>query len=163
MKDELVKIDFEISPEIIITDRICRVYGSEIQYLGHSHNLYEIFFVTNGKCNFFAQNSFYTLNENDIILISPNQIHSITYPDSLHEHVFVNFSDYYINPEISHELLYMMGAGKYTPSPEDIDFFKNAFNELKNSPHSNTNYKARTKFVSLLLRIPKAYLCTLTM
>jgi AraC-like DNA-binding protein len=41
----------------------------------HSHNYYELYFQTSGTRTYFCNNSYYTINENSLIVTRPNVLH----------------------------------------------------------------------------------------
>jgi AraC-like DNA-binding protein len=67
----------------------------------HSHPFYEIYYLYSGKRKFFVNDTLYTLNKGDLLLINKNVLHRTTYiSNEKHERFSLNFSDQYLSPLI---------------------------------------------------------------
>ena len=88
--------------------------------LKHYHNLYEIYFITEGTCTYFIDDQSYRLIPGDLVLIPEGIIHNTEYKNANHSRLLINCSRRYIpksvmpllptksylyrNPAIVHEL-----------------------------------------------------------
>ncbi len=61
----------------------------------HYHNLFEIYFITDGECSYFIDNKTYSLIPGDIILIPEGIIHNTEY-NSTHSRLLINCSKSFI-------------------------------------------------------------------
>ena len=48
----------------------------------HVHPYYEIFYLINGDCTFFAGHNIYRLNQGDLVIIPKGELHKSTYPET---------------------------------------------------------------------------------
>ena len=87
----------------------------------HYHNLFEIYYLSEGKCTYFIDNKAYNLVPGDLILIPSGVIHNTRYKDDNHSRILINCSQKYIpssirpifpsiiylyrNPEVNDEIL----------------------------------------------------------
>lgn len=62
----------------------------------HHHNLFEIYFITSGTCNYFINNRTYSLIPGDIILIPDGVIHNTEYDGSHYSRRLINCSRSFI-------------------------------------------------------------------
>lgn len=62
----------------------------------HYHNLFEIYFITEGKCTYFVDGTRYNLRAGDLIFIPQGIIHNTEYVDSIHSRILINCSEKYI-------------------------------------------------------------------
>jgi AraC-like DNA-binding protein len=62
----------------------------------HYHNLYEIYFITSGTCNYFIDNKSYRLIPGDLALIPEGVIHHTEYNNSRHSRMLINCSRRFI-------------------------------------------------------------------
>ena len=57
----------------------------------HYHTTYEIYCLTEGRCSYFIDDSFYDVAAGDVILIPNGVIHRTNYSDDCHSRLLVNF------------------------------------------------------------------------
>lgn len=62
----------------------------------HYHNLFELYFITDGTCNYFIDNKSYRLIPGDLILIPEGVIHNTEYRNTRHARMLINCSRRYI-------------------------------------------------------------------
>lgn len=90
----------------------------------HYHNLYEIYYMESGECNYFIDNKSYHMTPGDIVLIPEGIIHNTLYPGEQTCRSLINCSKKYIpasvlslfskrqylyrNPDIKDTLLEML-------------------------------------------------------
>lgn len=83
------KLDF-------IADRRKREQYFKMQH-SHFHPYYEIYYLYSGKRRIFVNDTLYTLNRGDMVLIHKNVLHRTTFiSDETHERFAINFSDKYL-------------------------------------------------------------------
>lgn len=85
--------------------------GKNIKHLGthqlasHYHNLFEIYYITDGSCTYFVDDKTYRLKTGDIVLIPGGIIHNTEYVNSVHSRMLINCSEKYIPQSVLPELL----------------------------------------------------------
>lgn len=67
----------------------------------HYHNLYEIYYIESGSCNYFIDNKSYKLQVGDIVLIPEGVIHNTEYENPNHSRMLINCSRKFIPPSIT--------------------------------------------------------------
>ena len=70
----------------------------------HSHDNYEIYYITKGTCCYFIENKAYYLIPGDVVIIPNNIVHSTEYQNTVYSRMLINCADYYI-PESIKSLL----------------------------------------------------------
>lgn len=70
----------------------------------HYHNLYEIYLIESGSCNYFIDNKSYKLEVGDIVLIPEGTIHNTEYIDTAHSRMLINCSRKFIPSSITEHL-----------------------------------------------------------
>lgn len=70
---------------------------SELYYPNHYHNLFEIYFITEGSCEYFIGGRSYRLVPGDLVLIPDGVIHNTSYKDSRHARLLINCSRRFIS------------------------------------------------------------------
>lgn len=70
----------------------------------HYHNVYEIYYLLEGRRNYFIQDKIYPVVKGDIVLININDIHkTMDFNNSSHERILINFQKDFIAPLLNHE------------------------------------------------------------
>lgn len=65
----------------------------------HYHNVYEIYYLLDGRRNYFIQNKVYPVVKGDIVLINIQDIHkTMDFNNSFHERILINFKKEFIAP-----------------------------------------------------------------
>jgi len=109
----------ERKPEAFIMDRELKVYNVLEQpfYITrqkhdsiynmpvcHYHNVYEIYYLLEGRRNYFIQNKIYPVVKGDIVLINIHDIHkTMDFNHSSHERILINFKKDFIEPLLEAE------------------------------------------------------------
>lgn len=62
----------------------------------HFHNLYELYLITEGSCDYFIANRAYHLSAGDLVLIPAGVIHNTVYCDTGHSRLLINCHRRYI-------------------------------------------------------------------
>ena len=71
----------------------------------HYHNFFELYYMKEGKCNYFIHDRSYDIVSGDVILIPKNTIHRTNYGTKPHSRLLINFPEDFISPEIFDEVL----------------------------------------------------------
>ena len=66
----------------------------------HYHSAFELYYMKEGKCNYFIEDRSYDVVSGDIILIPAGTIHRTNYGSELHSRHLINFREDFIAPEI---------------------------------------------------------------
>lgn len=70
----------------------------------HYHNVYEIYYLLDGRRNYFIQNKIYHVIKGDIVLINIQDIHkTMESNNSFHERILINFQNEFISPLLDNE------------------------------------------------------------
>jgi AraC-like DNA-binding protein len=99
----------------------------------HYHNLYEIYLIESGTCNYFIDNKSYQLEDGDIVLIPEGTIHNTEYINTVHSRMLINCSRKYI-PSAIKEYLPKSQYLYRNPKIKDevIELFKKIKHEYNN-------------------------------
>ncbi len=71
----------------------------------HYHSSFELYYMKEGKCNYFIEDRSYDVVSGDIILIPAGTIHRTNYNTKTHSRYLINFSEEFISSEIFHAVL----------------------------------------------------------
>jgi AraC-like DNA-binding protein len=66
----------------------------------HYHASFELYYMKEGKCNYFIDDCLYTVSSGDVILIPDGTIHRTNYPNAPHTRMLINFEKDFVNPTI---------------------------------------------------------------
>ena len=66
----------------------------------HYHSSFELYYMKEGKCNYFIADRSYDVVSGDVILIPPGTIHRTNYNTKTHSRWLINFSDEFVSGEI---------------------------------------------------------------
>lgn len=95
----------------------------------HSHDTYEIYYITKGTCYHFIENKTFHLMPGDIIIIPPDVMHNTEYYNTVHSRMLINCSHHYI-PESAKatldELSYLYR------NPDVVDQIDELFTKIEN-------------------------------
>lgn len=65
----------------------------------HAHSYYEVYYLFSGRRKFFINDTIYTVEKGDLIVILNGDLHKTTYiSDETHERLSIHFSDFYLQP-----------------------------------------------------------------
>ena len=70
----------------------------------HYHSLFEIYYLTSGKCIYFIHDKSFSVEAGDILIIPAGTIHKSQYHDSNYTRLLINCSKYYIPSSIFNSL-----------------------------------------------------------
>lgn len=62
----------------------------------HYHNVYELYYLTEGSCSYFIEDRSYDIQAGDLVIIPERTIHKTTYPSGAHARKLINFSRHYL-------------------------------------------------------------------
>lgn len=66
----------------------------------HYHDLYEVYYLTKGTCQYFVDNQAYQMQAGDILLIPCEAIHKVIYDSKPHSRLLINFDKSYISESL---------------------------------------------------------------
>ncbi|MBQ8759012.1 MAG: helix-turn-helix transcriptional regulator [Clostridia bacterium] len=67
----------------------------------HYHNLFEIYFMEKGSCDYFIDNKSYRVDEGDVVLIPEGVIHNTMYNTETHSRHLINCSGRFIPASVA--------------------------------------------------------------
>lgn len=71
----------------------------------HYHNVYEIYYLLEGRRNYFIQDKIYPVLKGDIVLINVHDIHkTMDLNNSSHERILINFKKEFISPLLDDDI-----------------------------------------------------------
>ncbi len=106
-------------------------------YEKHYHNLFEIYFITFGKCKYFIDNKSYALLPGDIIFIPPGVIHHTEYNNAIHSRMLINCPLRYI-PSTVRPIL--PSIGHMYRNPKTLKQITDIFNSIANEYNNPDGY-----------------------
>ncbi len=59
----------------------------------HYHDLFEIFYLTEGDCRYFIDSKSYPIKVGDVVFIPPRLLHKSNYDTALHSRILINCSE----------------------------------------------------------------------
>ena len=71
----------------------------------HYHNFFELYYMKEGKCNYFIHDRSYDVVAGDVILIPKGTIHRTNYGTKPHSRLLINFPEDFVDSEIFNEAL----------------------------------------------------------
>ncbi len=89
----------------------------------HYHSSFELYYMKEGKCNYFIEDRSYDVVSGDIILIPAGTIHKTNYNSRTHSRNLINFVESFISPEIltaAVEIGYIFVNKSLTPQIDSI-------------------------------------------
>lgn len=92
-----MKVKFPTITDIYV-DRVHRNAGFSMRE-DHVHPYFEIYYVCEGKCSFFLNDTLYALSSGDFMLIAPGDLHHTLYlPDEDCDRITLHFSEGHFLP-----------------------------------------------------------------
>lgn len=95
----------------------------------HYHNLFEIYFLESGSCNYFIDNKSYEVLRGDIILIPEGVIHNTMYKNEPHSRMLINCSGRFIPASVISVIPSMIYLYR---NPEITDQVYGLFKKIEN-------------------------------
>ncbi|MBP3359414.1 MAG: helix-turn-helix transcriptional regulator [Clostridia bacterium] len=78
-----------------------RYDGATVPQVQHYHNLFEIYFLEKGSCNYFIDNKSYEVKTGDVVLIPGGMIHKTAYSEKEYTRMLINCSGRFIPPTVA--------------------------------------------------------------
>ena len=94
---------------------------SKSQSTRHYHNSFEIYYLKEGRCNYFIDNRSYDTRVGDIVLIPEGVIHKTNYDETPHTRILINCSSEYIPKSIQALMPSMIYLYRNSEITKDID------------------------------------------
>jgi AraC-like DNA-binding protein len=76
------------------------VNARAVESTEHYHTLYELYYMQEGRCNYFIDDRSYRITQNDLLLIPSGIIHKTNYTSRYHSRALINFSQKFIPPSL---------------------------------------------------------------
>ncbi len=128
-------------------------YSMSDHVILHYHNLFEIYFLEKGSCDYFIDNKSYKVTEGDVVLIPEGVIHNTMYNDEPHSRHLINCSGRFIPASIAPampSIIYIYRNPAVTNEIREI--FKKIEAEFKTPDEfSNDAYRCYTHMLFFLL------------
>ncbi len=64
------------------------------------HNLFEVYYMIDGECDYYIGGRIYEIKSGDVILIPPGVLHKNSYRSQKHTRIAIHFSNQYIPPAV---------------------------------------------------------------
>ena len=123
----------------------------------HYHNVYEIFYLTEGNCNYFIDDNSYHLSAGDIAMIPAGIIHKTNYESIRRSRILLNIPEEYIPNSLKEPIQKILYYPKNTNTAQKIrDIFVTIEDEYKNSDNFSED-AIRFKIAELLLLIARTH------
>jgi AraC-like DNA-binding protein len=118
----------------------------------HYHSGFEIYYMREGKCHYFINDTSFDVISGDIILIPQEILHGTSYGSKPCSRLLINFDVSFINPEI---LETIKGVGYLYRNPSTINAINGIFDLIEGEYNRSDNISkiALKGFVEMLLII----------
>ncbi len=93
----------------------------------HCHNLFEIYFITEGQCRYFIDGISFSLHAGDLMLIPAGVIHNSEYSESVHSRLLINCDSEMIPPEVREDISHLLYLYR---NPEIISDIRGLFRKI---------------------------------
>ncbi len=127
---------------------------------GHYHNMYEIYFLAEGRCRYFIENKLFEVEAGDLVLIPKGVIHKTIYLNDATDRYLINFSKPYITPSLAIDIYNLFALNIYRPPKEIIPVITEIFEKIA-TEHKNFDSYSKllisgymTELFSTMLRNP---------
>ena len=121
--------------------------------LHHYHNLFELYFLSEGSCSYFIDNKSYDIKAGDIVLIPEGIIHKTKYDMGNHSRKLMNFSRHYIPKSVIPSLSNMIYVYRNEAvEPKIREILDTIEDEYKNQDdYTSDALKSYTRLLFLLM------------
>lgn len=111
----------------------------------HFHSEYELYYLLSGSRKFFINQSLYSLNANDMILIAKGEVHRTTYlTEAPHERIVIYFNDNWLKQaynKFGRETIdRCLMTHQRSISPENQQYFVHLLNKMQREYTLSDNY-----------------------
>ena len=103
----------------------------------HYHNVFEIYFMDSGECNYFIDNKLYHVIEGDIVLIPEGRLHRTMYGYGEHSRYLINCSRHFIPTEIMDKLPSLLHLYR---NPTIVPYIRELFERIGKEYYSPDEY-----------------------
>ena len=120
----------------------------------HYHNLFEIYYLQKGQCNYFIDNKVYEVKAGDVVLIPEGTIHKTVYRDNdSHTRKLINCSRRYIPKSVLNDIQGLPLLYRNTDVSDKIDELMNNIEKeyVKNDSFSHDAMKSYVSLLFLLI------------
>ncbi|MBQ2942846.1 MAG: helix-turn-helix transcriptional regulator [Clostridia bacterium] len=127
---------------------------------GHYHNMYEIYFLAEGRCRYFIENKLFEVEAGDLVLIPKGVIHKTIYFNEATDRYLINFSKPYITPSLAIDIYNLFALNIYRPPKDTIPEITAIFEKISKEHQNFDSYSNllisgyMTELFSLMLRNP---------
>ena len=112
-------------------------YCGTVMHSHHYHNLYEIYYLISGKCNFFVDDKTYEVVEGDLILIPAGVIHKTNYSREEHARIVIECSPKFIPESVKSSMKNMVHLYRNESASKDI---YGILKKIEDEHHINDEY-----------------------
>lgn len=128
-------------------------FTSKNNKMRHYHNLFEIYFLESGNCDYFIDNKSYKICEGDIVLIPEGVIHNTKYDTQTHSRYLINCSARYIPASVASSMTSIIYLYRNFSIKDKInDIFKKIKEEVSRSDeYTNDACRCLTHMLFFLL------------
>jgi AraC-like DNA-binding protein len=123
--------------------------GKTVMTTQHYHNVFELYFLEEGTCNYFIDDKCYEVQQGDIILIPEGTIHKTMYDDGFHTRRLIQCSKHYIPSAVLDQLSSMLHLYRNPSISDEILKLLNLIEAEYNSADSLSG-EIISNYVSLL-------------
>ena len=113
----------------------------------HYHNLFEIYYITDGSCTYFVDNKTYSLKPGDIILIPEGVIHNTEYVSTVHSRMLINCSPGFVPASVREKLNSMLYLFRNSYIADEIKYI---FRKIETEFNSGANAEKLKCYTQLL-------------
>ena len=129
-------------------------FNTDINRIGdgcsrHYHNLFEIYYMKEGVCNYFIDNKVYEIVAGDIVLIPDGVIHKTNYGNEPHTRLLINFSSNYIPTSVTNHIPKLVYLYRNEAALPEIDEIFRKIETEYNSPDEFTKEAVKGLVYSL--------------
>lgn len=131
------------------------VFGHDrnVKHLGthslasHYHNLFEVYYITDGTCTYFVDGKTYLLKGGDIILVPEGVIHNTEYVNSVHSRMLINCSESFVPHALRQRLTTMTPLFRNKYPAEEIKYI---FRKIEREYHGERDLQKLACYTHLL-------------
>ncbi|MBR2432227.1 MAG: helix-turn-helix transcriptional regulator [Clostridia bacterium] len=128
---------------------------SETKIHAHFHDMPEIYYLTEGRCNYFIDNKSYQLRAGDIVFIPQGVIHNTNYISKTHSRLLINCSEKLIPTSVRGFMSNEIHVYKCGSAREDIDAIFKRIKQEYNISDGFSDEALNSCLAYLLVRIAR--------
>ncbi|MBR2343483.1 MAG: helix-turn-helix transcriptional regulator [Clostridia bacterium] len=115
----------------------------------HYHNIFELYYLTAGRCSYFIDNKSYDITPGDLVIIPEGIIHKTMYDGGEHERKLINFSRHYLPKTVIPTLSQLMYIYRNDGATDEVRKFFDLIEQEYNNPDGYTD-DALKSYIRLL-------------